>query len=724
MSPRPGHFILYNSAEPPLHAGRHVVNASIDLHPASNKTFDIDELDTHVEVTAPRYALSPSELLSTFPPANAVGAFNERLPQVVLKQRTLPWVRQAEDGDAETPWLALVVLAETEAQWHHDRPVAECSTANLSGRNDVPLGSCVVVSQEVIDRVFPTKDELSLLAHVREVDLSDTELALGDDDGFLAVVMANRLPQFDPVTNGALAYRACLISVEGQLDVLPVQQPSVSTFDVVASVEDVRSRVALAIGDLPPSQQQAVVSNQTTTVVSTFIDRSGVVGASAPSAVAGPTVEAQLASLDLASPAVQATLSSLQFRTFPVLAQWRFTCAASGSFEKIMQNLDVGLLGTEPAPSDLPGGRRVEVTETGHVSLDHLTRRGQEVTAWFRGPLTPHRIVRELPSDPPPGESEQRLPLAHTSDQLRGVTPEGTEDLTRASGFEIGRLLALSNPAVVAAMMRWRRKQFGRARQEQQNAMFTNVTGLGLINDFREVVGHVVNMYHDPSHTFPPYRPPVIAGRPVLDFIPDELPDWDRIVTDGFGFEELLWSNVSLDGGLTEGNLADLASAVGSARMAELSDTPLNFEALESAAIGEVLRGITSVAENQDRLVATFEGLDDGAEIPAVFDAVRGSDISIASDAVIGTGGVLSDDGENVIGVLGVGSVIGGISDVIDGGVIDGDVIDGVIDGGVINGGAVIDGAVIDGIPGVGDLVLDLTDTPALDTDGLLGDGR
>jgi hypothetical protein len=32
---------------------------------------------------------------------------------------------------------------------------------------------------------------------VREVDVNDTELANGDDDGWLAVVLANRLPVFD-----------------------------------------------------------------------------------------------------------------------------------------------------------------------------------------------------------------------------------------------------------------------------------------------------------------------------------------------------------------------------------------------------------------------------------------------------------------------------------------------------------------------------------------------
>jgi hypothetical protein len=48
------------------------------------------------------------------------------------------------------------------------------------------------VTRSTIDKVFPMKDELALLCHVREVDVNDTELANGDDDGFLATVIANR----------------------------------------------------------------------------------------------------------------------------------------------------------------------------------------------------------------------------------------------------------------------------------------------------------------------------------------------------------------------------------------------------------------------------------------------------------------------------------------------------------------------------------------------------
>ena len=66
----------------------------------------------------------------------------------------------------------------------------------------MPKAACLEVPEEVVDSVFPAQEDLTYLAHVRAVDLADTELAMGDDDGWLAVVLANRLPQ-PPPADGA-----------------------------------------------------------------------------------------------------------------------------------------------------------------------------------------------------------------------------------------------------------------------------------------------------------------------------------------------------------------------------------------------------------------------------------------------------------------------------------------------------------------------------------------
>src|SRR4030095_1305953 len=166
-----------------------------------------------------------------------------------------------------------------------------------------------------------------------------------------------------------------------------------------------------------------------------------------------------------------------QVYRFPILAHWSFTCDGGGSFESLMKGLDVGLLCTlqsearkkkspasppEPggtAPPDAPRPRpAAEVTETGHVGLAHTTRVGDQVRAWYRGPFVASPTTREVATTP------QGPSLAHASDQLRAVTPDGREDLSLAVAFEIRRLLALSRPAFVGALMKWRREQFGAER--------------------------------------------------------------------------------------------------------------------------------------------------------------------------------------------------------------------------------------------------------------------
>ena len=554
MTPRPGHFVLHNKAVPPLTAGSYVVQAELDLDVASGDDLGVDPNDGHLEVTAPRFVMPPAEILSTFPPANAVGGWNTRLPQIVLKQRTMPWMRSSDD---DTPWLALVVVSEREAVFYKNLPVEQCVSAgvHLENRNDVTTGSCIEVSQETIDKVFPTQEEVTLLAHVREVDLADTELALGDDDGFVAVVMANRLPQYDFEADEPVTYRACLISLEGQLDRL-AEPPDddLPLFDNQIAVLpgqffDFHTAILDELDLGVPTGPRSAVSSQppnppaTTSVVARSTARPSQLQP-LPSYQVGH-LTAEFLDGSLIGDLIRGTTSR-----FPVLAQWSFTCSDSGSFESIMQDLDVGMLGTEPPPSGYPGGTTVEVAETGHVGLDHLTRRGSPQRAWYRGPLSPHRIVREAPAKADDGRSDAlHLPLAHTSDQLRVVTGTGRENLSRAAAFEIGRLLTLSNPAVVAAVMRWRREQFGIARLGAVNNAFgTDVRG-GSDDLITDVGSGVIGVIHDPPVTFPRPTPPLIPG-PAIDDLPVDVGGWLDLL-DGIGIPNEVFEVPDLDlGGL------------------------------------------------------------------------------------------------------------------------------------------------------------------------------
>ncbi|CCK31824.1 hypothetical protein BN159_7445 [Streptomyces davaonensis JCM 4913] len=523
--PPPGTFTLYPFAEPPLPAGRYTLSGEVAGLPGP-----VEPLPVTVDVVAPRYALPPDQVLGTFPPAGARGAFTSRLPQVVLRRRTLPWERSPDLGTAAvpTPWLALVLIAEGEGELKPDVAVEQCVTPGvaLGAERDVPKGSCLVVPRRVVDLVFPTREDLALLTHVREVDLLDTELAMGDDDGWMAVVLGNRLPQ------PGIRYLACLISLEGQWNELPPPVPAAglgADYRRIANVLDLGVLAAEEFGPRPaadvstmrlpgsgadrvtqaPSARAAAstgadhpagpaVRSATGKAVPSGSGWASTQGGPAASLGSGaitynasgsadPTVHAKAALGDGFTFAAE--LAGQRTLRFPVLAHWSFRCEERGDFQYLAQRITSRLLGHmaadpevpdtpdgDPAPAggpDAPGavpepgaGRPLPlVAETGHVLLDAVTRRGDGAQAWFRGPLSPSPVERATTRPVDDG----RPPLAHHADQLRRVTPDGREDLGYAAAFELGRLLALSRPGVAAALGRWRQEAYGAARGSGMN---------------------------------------------------------------------------------------------------------------------------------------------------------------------------------------------------------------------------------------------------------------
>jgi hypothetical protein len=516
----PGFFELYPDARPALPAGRYTTTSHQDLTAAPPTGTDghiaVDDTQFHLHIDSPRYTMPPDQILSTFPPAGAQGDWRERLPQIVLKRRTLPWERNPgpftdpppvgppppdPDPAVAPPWLALVVLAEGEGQLSAEVDVSQCVTPGLSLGDDadVPQGKYLEVSQDIIDKVFPCLDELALLSHVRKVDLRDTELALGDDDGYLAVVLSSRLPQPGPPATPdgdptPLKYTAYLINLEQQLPrLLPTEPAPAFSFDAVnvevlvnaellapapnATVDQIAMNLAPGIGQL--SRHQAIAATARPTEPAPFAPAPKLETAAA-SWSTGPAGIAAQSSSDLRVATdykfgVQGSAIGVftqQRYRFPVLVAWEFSCIGTGGFERLMNKLDVGLLGTLDAaqPPPVP-----EVAATGHVALPHRSRRGEPARSWYRGPLGPQPTQRVLPSG-------GVLPLAHTGDQLRRVVPDGREDVSLAAMFEIGRLLTLSKPALVASLMAWRRDLFGAARARE----LADLLAAGLFDKFGE----------------------------------------------------------------------------------------------------------------------------------------------------------------------------------------------------------------------------------------------
>lgn len=522
---------VYSKMEPPLQAGDYELVLAQDMAATSaddNPLGAVPEEVRSFTVTSPRLAMPGTELFSVYPPPNAVGAFETRLPQVALRRRTLPWERAMPGG---VPWLALVVLADAECTFLQNvRPpdaISPAAAAALGIVDDGSRADTIEVNRTVVDRAFPRKDELALLAHVRHVDVSDTELAGNDDDGWVAVLLANRLPQ------PGLRYRACVVSLEGQFEVLadpPAISDAVDTFGSVHVFHDVPAHLIEAARASQGGSPVELASTDQP-LVATRVATLGTISSKETAdawSVGSPKVVAETQSPARASysqfTVADVSLAILQplvprYR-FPVLASWTFTCEEGGDFEYLMQHLDVGLLGTLPDadPAD-NGPPPPTVLETGHTEIVFQRRRGFSGPAWYRGPLTP-REVRRRPAT---------TPFA-TADQARRMATDGVEDLSEASAFEIGRLLALASPRFVAALRSWANDGFAvrRLLSGLNDAGFRGELGADLGRSF--VLQTMTALAGDGGHALGPRLPIVDLGE--LDTRPDV-----ELIAKGFGFD-------------------------------------------------------------------------------------------------------------------------------------------------------------------------------------------
>ncbi len=299
--------------------------------------------------------------------------------------------------------------------------------------------------------MFPTREDLELLVHVREVDVNDTELVGGDDDGWLAVVLANRLPVMDLAADKPVRYMACLVNLEGQLGSLPPEQPD-DDFFVFERVQDWRVLLRPEAQHRPRSspapgccsdlavpgaarrgarrRRSREISEVGPDPASAHRRRGRVQGVIEGDAVgdrgrrgqrsAALQPEAQRLVRDAMSKGWHVPISPDRPREglpFPVLAYWSFTTTDGADFEYLMQNLDYGLLGTlegehlprDPElrrsprpwgqPTPPPDRPTAKVLETGHVQLDAPHAARGPTQAWYRGPLVPHPTKRDQPVD-------------------------------------------------------------------------------------------------------------------------------------------------------------------------------------------------------------------------------------------------------------------------------------------------------------------------------------
>jgi hypothetical protein len=407
----PGQVAFHDDDRPAFPPGPYQIKAAQQLSVATDKYFDQPTVQDF-EVRGPQFAIDAGEVSARFPPAEAVGDFSDVLPHVVLTEPTLPWERIIRGTPAGTPWLALLVLDDSEIVSANTVTVAELLRADpgvtkpaidpssVSAAVLASQTTALVVTAEVFQALAPQVTELPYLAHVRTANLSGQDSGGAAEQGTFSVVVSARFPDSAaPEGTGGTRNRVHLVSLEGLGPLL-----------AAAAAESGAS-------DRPDS----------------------VFGAKPGT---GKRPDVALASL----------------------VSWSFTSAkaADGTFAGLMGNLisaaggDAGrLLLRAPVPAASPNltpaqqAARDRLAD-GYVPLVYATATGEESFAWYRGPGTPV-VPQPLPAKPPPGR------YTSADQAVIYVEADGIFDLSYAAAWTLGRALGLSDRSFATALYGFRR---------------------------------------------------------------------------------------------------------------------------------------------------------------------------------------------------------------------------------------------------------------------------
>jgi hypothetical protein len=151
-----GSIRRYDSVVPNLEAGRCRTRTSLDIRDTTHGASlpGTAEGIGVIDVSAPRFSIDNSDIVSCHPPRSASGAFGDRLPHVALARRSVPWERRLAD---DAPWLALLLLRADEAEL-------------VSSRLRAGLGAAVIAAMEAEEPI--DGDPTVLLLKVKDPAVS------------------------------------------------------------------------------------------------------------------------------------------------------------------------------------------------------------------------------------------------------------------------------------------------------------------------------------------------------------------------------------------------------------------------------------------------------------------------------------------------------------------------------------------------------------------------
>jgi hypothetical protein len=189
-----------------------------------------------LKVEGPQLQLTPADIAGVYPAPGSEESPDEFLPHIALERRTLPWERHGPGPGVTKPWLALMLLRESEMRDANARKYSPGSTLlsvtlsqvaardpdgynqlrNVVGLADATPLSVIYLKNSALATLCPVRADLKYLTHVRR------DLKTGKDR---AIVMSYRLPFAGQGTEPEI-HTALLVSLEQRADLYAASRTS------------------------------------------------------------------------------------------------------------------------------------------------------------------------------------------------------------------------------------------------------------------------------------------------------------------------------------------------------------------------------------------------------------------------------------------------------------------------------------------------------------------
>ncbi|QBH14718.1 hypothetical protein DO021_16565 [Desulfobacter hydrogenophilus] len=416
-----GKITFINNHQPPLLDGEYVITVEQKLqnkNAAPSPAAAINEAYTNTkrfQVRGERFSIDSTEIESVFPPSNSQGEYENVLPHIVFSRKTLPWERTAHD-QADSSWLALLLFDEND-------PIPEIQNIMVGDLQRSPFPHEEGGANQ--DSTLP-----GTAVSYLDISLEYSELMY---DPCMAIDIPVSL--FNNIVPGLVD----LPWLTHARSVTPEQPARMG----MAETDDISVESAVVVGNrLPEPNTKCTVHLVSLENMAPYL----------PSGDDYTPADIKLAD---GSAAEMVRLVSLK--------SWSYTSVdPKETFTGLLMDLDKedGLRVfaiNNPNPSDTEADSYVaNGLKMGYTAMNHHTRQGCKTVSWYRGPFVPFEVPPTIFVPVPNGDPTD-MPI-QTADEAVRYNPEtGMMDISYASAWQIGRLLALQDKGFSVALYNWKR---------------------------------------------------------------------------------------------------------------------------------------------------------------------------------------------------------------------------------------------------------------------------